>query len=101
MYHCHLKVTVLKLVGFWGLLGCGMHITLTFRLIRLPLLQWNYCIFFVHIFPVVLMGMSKLDNCLAGRITTLQFSPKILQGERLAIKSCCVLWIAMPNQNFA
>jgi hypothetical protein len=89
MYHCHLKVTVLKLVGFWGLLGCGMHITLTFRLVRLPLLQWNYCIFFVHIFPLVLLGKSKLDKCLAGRITTLQFSPKNLQGERLAIKSCC------------
>jgi hypothetical protein len=81
MYHCHLKVTVLKLMGFWGLLGCSIHITLTFRLVRLPLLQWNYCIFFIRIFPVVLLGKSKLDKYLAGQITTLQVSPKILQRD--------------------
>jgi hypothetical protein len=46
MYHRHLNVTVLELMGFWGISGSSMHITLTFRLVRLSLLQWTYCIFF-------------------------------------------------------
>jgi hypothetical protein len=75
-------------MGFWALLGCSIHITLTFRLVRLPLLQWNYCIFFCPYFPVVLLGKSKLDKCLAGQITTLQVS-LLNFVKRLAMKSCC------------
>jgi hypothetical protein len=62
-----------KTNGILGFVGLQHSYYLDFEVSKAALVAVEL-LFFVHIFPVVLLGKSKLDKCLAGQITTLQVS---------------------------
>jgi hypothetical protein len=65
---------IFKTNGILGFVGLQHSYYLDFQVSKAALVAAELLHIFCPYFPVVLLGRSKLDKCLAGQITTLQVS---------------------------